>query len=449
MISNNSIIYIQAVLILVLAFSTSSGKSAQVKETCIEIAPVWSGHPVGFSLLSCPERQYVAFYNPDRQLTVGCRKYSETTWHFVKLPETVGWDSHNYITMAMDDNGCIHLCANMHCSPLVYFRTTKPGDIDSFERIPSMVGRDETKCTYPSFFRGPRGEFLFTYRFGSSGNGDQYFNIYDHKTKTWKRLMDAPLTSGEGKMNAYFTGLRLYEDGYYHTAWVWRDEPDCSTNHDLSYARSKDLIHWETSDGKALKLPITLSTAEIVDPVPVKGGLLNGGVAIGLDSKKRLVISYLKFDEHGYNQVYNARREANGWKIYKTSSWEYRWEFSGTGSIPFEIRIGPIVVEKDGKLSQSYSHVKYGNGKWILDEENFRILEDIRATPVPKSDTSKDSTRMLEPRYANDLGSSGERGVRYQLRWETLSLNRDRPRDYHPSPSMLKLCRIESVPIDK
>ncbi|MDI6829094.1 MAG: BNR repeat-containing protein, partial [Armatimonadota bacterium] len=280
---NNSWIFISVLLMLgSLVRLVFADEPTQIRETCIEVAPVWAGHPVGFSLLSCPERQYVAFYDQDRQLTVGCRKYSETTWHFVKLSEHVGWDSHNYITMAIDDDGCIHLCANMHSSPLVYFRTKKPGDIDSFERIISMVGQNEEKCTYPSFFRGPAGEFLFTYRSGGSGNGDQYFNLYDHKTKTWKRLLNAPLTSGEGKMNAYFTGLRLYQDGYYHIAWVWRDSPCCSLNHDLSYARSKDLIHWETSDGKPLSLPITLSTAEIVDPVPVKAGLINGGVAIGL-----------------------------------------------------------------------------------------------------------------------------------------------------------------------
>ncbi|MDI6827915.1 MAG: hypothetical protein QME62_05450, partial [Armatimonadota bacterium] len=166
-------------------------------------------------------------------------------------------------------------------------------------------------------------------------------------------------------------------------------------------------------------------------------------VAIGLDSKKRVVISYLKFDESGYNQVYNARREDDGWKIYKTSSWKYRWEFSGNGSIPFEIKIGPIMVEKDGKLSQSYNHVKYGSGKWILDEENFRILEDIPAKPSPKPTAS--STSEMEPRYANDLGSSGEPGVRYQLRWETLGVNRDRPRENPPPPTILKLFRIERL----
>jgi len=420
------------------------GAMAEVKETTVDVAPVWAGHPVGFALLTHGDRQYVGFYDSERKLTVGMRKLSETNWHFVKLPETLGWDSHNYITMAMDDDGCIHLCANMHVTPLIYFRTSKPGDIDSFEKIKAMVGRGEDKCTYPMFFRGPGNSFLFTYREGCSGNGDQYYNVYDCKTRTWKRLIDAPLTSGGGKMNAYFTGLRLGPDGFYHLAWVWRDTGDCSTNHDVSYARSKDLVHWETGSGKALTLPVTVSTADVVvDPVPVKSGAINGNVSIGFDSKKRVIVSYQKYDEHGYTQVYSARLENGQWKIYETSAWDYRWAFQGYGSIAFEIGFGPVVAGPDGKLTQTYRHIKYGSGKWILDEATLKPVEDIRdanAAPVKAADDGN----KLQVRTCGDSGSSGEPGVKYMLRWETLGVNRDKKREGEvPGASMLKVVRVE------
>ncbi len=127
---------------VVSAVVLAGGLAADAKETTIDVAPVWSGHPVGFALLTHGERQFVGFYDADRKLTIGSRKLSQTSWHFVKLPETLGWDSHNYITMAVDDDGCIHLCANMHTGPLVYFRTSKPDDIDTFERFANMIGRD-------------------------------------------------------------------------------------------------------------------------------------------------------------------------------------------------------------------------------------------------------------------------------------------------------------------
>ena len=94
--------------------------------------------------------------------------------------------------------------------------------------------------------------------------------------------------------NAYFAGPLLGGDGYYHLAWVWRDSPDCASNHDLSYARSKDLVHWTSSSGKEFVLPITIASAEIVDPTPVGKGLLNSCVSLGFDGQARPVIAYHK-----------------------------------------------------------------------------------------------------------------------------------------------------------
>ncbi len=279
--------------------TATAEETPPVIESSLDIAPVWSGHTVGFALLTQPPHQYIAFYDDQRRMTVAYRKLDAADWHFVRLPETIGWDSHNYVTMTIDDEGYIHLCGNMHCVPLVYFRTSQPHDIDSFQRIPGMVGDREQKCTYPRFLRGANNEFLFTYRDGSSGNGDQLYNVYDLESQTWRRLLDQPLTSGEGKMNAYAHGPKRGPDGFFHLCWVWRDTPDCATNHDLSYARSRDLVHWETSGGESLNLPITLETAEIVDPVPAGGGIINGNTILGFDSQDRPVISYHKFDAQG------------------------------------------------------------------------------------------------------------------------------------------------------
>ncbi|MCX5684257.1 MAG: BNR repeat-containing protein, partial [Planctomycetota bacterium] len=252
---------VSAVLCLgLVALAVAAGPAAA--PDVLDVAPVWSGHPVKFALLTCGPRQFVAFYDADRQMTVASRKTDEAGWHFVKLPTKVGWDSHNSIVMVADDEGLLHLSGNMHCVPLVYFRTEKPYEIDSFKQVPSMVGREEKSCTYPAFLRGAKNELLFTYRDGRSGNGSQILNVWDPKTHTWGRMLDQPLFSGEGKMNAYFRGPVQGPDGCFHVIWVWRNSPDCATNHDLSYARSRDLVHWETSAGKPLALPITLKTGE-------------------------------------------------------------------------------------------------------------------------------------------------------------------------------------------
>lgn len=458
--------YKTVALLAIVAVGLTSRLATPI-ETVIDVVPVWSGHPVGFALLTHDDRQFVAFYSHDRQMTVGVRRLNPghdgpdalpAPWHFVRLPEKIGWDSHNYVTMAVDGEGQLHLSGNMHCVPLVYFRTRHPLDIDTFERVPQMVGQREQRVTYPVFFRGPGDELIFTYRDGSSGNGDQLYNVYHPATRAWRRLVDGPIISGEGLMNAYIQGPTRGPDGVYHLCWVWRDTPDCATNHDLSYARSRDLVHWETSGGHPLALPITLETAEIVDPVPAGDGLLNSNVRLAFDVQGRPVISYHKYDAKGALQIYNARLETAGWNIQQASDWTWRYEFSGGGSIGAQVRVYPIELTANG-LRQHYQNAVHGTGAWRLDPATLKPLPQSTDEPKPAERANSSSAPADVPpailttqsaatttrpglvtRTAGDLGRSPEPGVTYHLRWETLPPNRDRPRPGPPPPpSMLKL----------
>ena len=160
-----------------------------------------------------------------------------------RLPSTLGWDSHNYLALAVDRAGQLHVSGNMHVAPLVYFRTTKPGDLSTLAEAP-MTGEREQKVTYPVFLRDRLGRLIFRYRDGRSGSGDDLYNVLDEATGRWARLLPTPLTDGQGRMNAYCTTPQLGPDGLFHLCWVWRDTPDCATNHDLSYAQPPDLVHW-------------------------------------------------------------------------------------------------------------------------------------------------------------------------------------------------------------
>ncbi|MCP4640311.1 MAG: hypothetical protein GY851_07765 [bacterium] len=416
-------------------------------EEQLDIAPVWSGHPVGFCLLTHNGRQFVAFYNADRQMAVAQRALGSEDWDFVELPSHIGWDSHNYITMAVDDTGHLHLTGNMHCAPLLYFRTTAPGDARTFERVEAMVGRDEDRCTYPVFFRGAANEFMFLYRDGKSGNGVRIYNMYDHEARAWRRFLDTPILSGEGKMNAYPTGApRKGPDGWFHLAWIWRDTPDCATNHDISYARSRDLVHWETSAGTPLELPITITSGAVVDPVPAGGGAINSNLRMAFDHKARPVLSYHKHDGDGNTQVYNARLEDGSWVIHRMTDWEYRWEFSGGGSIANEMRAGSVTVEPDGSLAQDYWHIEYGSGTWRLDPDTLRPVGKMKRKPTRPGGVGKLESTFpgMRVNWRGDTGSSGQAKVRYMVRWETLGPNRDRAREGDlPEPSMLRLYRFK------
>jgi len=433
------------VLILLAAPAHRCPAAVRIEEVT-DIEPVWSGHRVGFCLLTAADRQYVAYYDAQRRMTVAVRELPAGRWRYKKLDSRVGWDSHNYVTMTLDSLGYLHVSGNMHCVPLVYFRTRRPYDISTLERIETMVGTEERRCTYPKFFEGAAGELIFTYRDGGSGNGNQIYNVYDAHNKRWRRLLEAPLTDGKGLMNAYIVGPVRGPDGHFHVCWVWRDTPDCCTNHDLSYARSKDMVHWETAAGQPVHLPMTVDTPGlIVDPVPVKGGMINGNTRIGFDSKGRVILSYHKFDDHGNTQVYNARFEDGRWRIRQASDWDYRWFFQGGGTIHFEIRVSGVTIE-DGALVQRYSHDKYGSGRWKLDEQTLKPIGKVPPKPSlpPELLELESSFEQMQVRTARDLAGSPQPGVDYVLRWETLGVNRDRPRDKVPPPSMLRVYKLRS-----
>jgi hypothetical protein len=382
-------------------------------------------------------------------MVVAGRKLDEKNWTFKRLPTKVGWNSHNDVTMIVDRDGYLHVSGNMHNVPLIYFRSEKPFDVETLVQIPKMTGKNENRCTYPEFILGPNKELFFVYRDGGSGDGSQYWNIYDYDTKTWSRLFDTPFFDGQGKMNAYFLSPLLGPDGFYHLTWIWRDTPDCRTNHNISYGRSRDLKVWENSNGEVYTLPIRLENSGIVDPVPPYGGLLNSLQRIGFDLDGRVIVSYSKYDDAGYFQVYNARLESGEWKHYQTSAWDYRWEFYGTGTIIVEVRFESVEIE-NGKLVQRYSHIKEGSGRWQLDPVT---LKPVGQAPdwirFPREIWNKElDFPNVQTRSTWDIADknrSYEKGqIRYVMRWETQPTNRDRPHPTTPPPSVLRIFKLQS-----
>ncbi|HUT31968.1 MAG TPA: BNR repeat-containing protein [Planctomycetota bacterium] len=413
-----------------------------VVKSCTEIGKVWAGHPVGFAFEARPDGLYIGFYDHERRMVIGHRKPDAKDWTLQVTDERVGWDSHNSIAFGFDRDGGLHVAANMHCRSLRYWRTEKPGDVASLRAVHRMTGQDEGRCTYPQFFTASDGRLLFLYRDGGSGNGRRFLNAYDETPRSWARWLDKPLLSGVPKMNAYPTPIVADGRGVFHIAWVWRDTPDCSTNHDLSYARSRDLKTWETSDGRPIELPMTLKNAEVVDPVPARGGMLNN-VKLSFDHGDRPLIAYHKFDANGHTQLYLARREKEGWKTYQTTKWDYRWYFQGGGCIVAEIGYSAATPWRDGKsLAQSFFHPKAGSGSRLLDGETLQPTgETPRSAPWPPE------VRKLEsdfPGMRVNVRTCESGGTTYALRWETLGANRDRPRpaDQTPPPSRLLLYEL-------
>tara|TARA_A200000113_G_scaffold4375_1_gene4770 strand:+ start:743 stop:2170 length:1428 start_codon:yes stop_codon:yes gene_type:complete len=443
----------------------------EVVEQIIEIDSVWSGHSVGFALLTHGQRQFIAYYNANRNMVVGQRNLSDDQFELHILPSPprapnspeqsrrysatqIGWDSHNYITMAVDKTGYLHLSGNIHVDPLTYFRSEKPLDITSLKQHHTMVGPNEKRTTYPKFMYTKENELLYHYRDGSSGNGNEIYNRYEVDSQQWKRMLDVPLTDGEGLMNAYQSQPEIREDGWYHVYWVWRDTPDCSTNHDLSYMKSPDLKNWYNVYDQPISLPATLNQKSlIVDPIPVKGGIINLAAKLQLDKNNKAVFTYHKYDQAGNLQIYIAQVKGQKWVYKQLTDWDYRWAFSGNGSIQNEFRFRSFKKRPRGLYEIGYWHIKYGEGIILLDEEFDPVGTVIRDLPLFSSSRFEKRIKTegvfegLNVVSSKDLGSSPNQGIRYVLKWEALDRFRDRPRPKPwPKPSKLYLYKLKKTP---
>ena len=427
----------------------------------IKIDRVWAGHPVGFCLLTDGDRQYIAYYNANRNMVVGQRNLGDDIFDLKILPPTsrktaggtstvLGWDSHNYVTIGIDKEGFIHFSGNVHVHPLTYFRSKRPKDIFSLEQVFEMTGLDEKRTTYPKFLKTRDDQLIYTYRDGGSGNGNQIYNIYNCETKTWSRLLDKPLTDGKGLMNAYISSPQLHEDDWYHTYWVWRDNPDCATNHDLSYMKSPDLTNWFNAFGEKVELPATIEdTHTVVDPVPVNGGFMNLAARMVFDKNQNPVFTYHKYDSIGNTQFYSAQIENNSWIYKQITDWDYRWEFGGWGSVVNEVKIYDFRKRNDNHFEMDYWHVKYGYGTILLNDRFENIGKVLKPEPFGTYLEVEGTFPGLKIQTRTDIGGSPEKDTRYLLKWETLNQNRDDPRpEPWPAPSQLYLYKLSKAAVE-
>jgi len=441
--NSGSTICIVILCILLSVSHYSKGFAGDEPFRTIPVAKVPASFPVNFALFTAVEKQYVAYYDTAHRMTIACRSLNETTWDLEQLDSKIGWDSHNYLAMVIDNQGYIHLAGNMHSSKLIYFRSTKPYDIHSMKAVHTMTGKEEDVVTYPVFMRGPENELIFHYRYGRSGSGYEIFNLWDAESLRWTRLLDRPLTDGRGLMNAYMQGPLPGPDGFYHLIWVWRNTPDCATNHTLSYARSRDLMQWESIHSEKVQLPLTFDYKELyVDSTPVNGGLINIGIRIGFDRKGKVLVGYHKYDTSGNTQLFLARFVKGHWESSQVTDWDYRWDFKGYGTIVNELLIEPPEPSANGRnLVFGFHHVKYGDGQVVLKNKSLKPLtvEAIKPSYPGSIDKLQSSFPGMVVNKVFDAGSV-KKGPRYLLRWETLTPNRDQRREKDlPPDAMLEL----------
>ena len=452
--------------------------SATIHEQ-VDIAPVWSVHRAGPpELLTRDGRQYVAYFDHDRFLTLAQRELDSNQWKYHRFPAQMGWQtgSHAKLSLALDLQGYIHITCYrrglLEEPPIpprpIYYRSVAPHSIDEFERL-YMVSEDE-RTDYPTFITVD-GTIYFSFRDGGSGQGDQHFYRYDDDQRQWERVLDTSLTDGQGERSAYIYGGGMPTpgpDGRFHLLWVWRETPDHATNHSLSYARTvgSDLTQWESAGGVAVTPPFTIGNTELlVDGTPPGGGLSNPLFRIGWDSRKRVVISYHRFDETGASQIYNARYDSDKWMVVPATRWDFVWgeSYYGTGALNIAgtVRMSGITPAGNGELTQMVWNRDVEEANVVLNEDSLEPLrleipqpaEWRQLLSIPESEFQiepiPDLRRTGGPMQVEliyDSDGSDLDGVSWFLRWEHGGSNRDRPvPEPWPEPTMLRVYKISNA----
>lgn len=401
---------------------------------CFDVGFAWAGQPLQFGLVTQGQYQVVAWYDEQRHLRLAERTLGHPFERKVTLPTTVSWDSHNGIAITIDPAGYIHVAANMHASPLIYFTSRKPRSIASVTR--ASIGQFPMleSVTYPQFLTGGNGKIFLLLRTGKSGAGG--YAIFEQSGfGLWKLVNGTEFIDFGAVSSPYISGPYQDRKGTYHIAWTIRDTRDASTNHDLFYARSSDLWHWTDSQGKPISLPIGKGKGEQIAVIPTHSGLLNGNIKMGFDAFDEPFLVYTKNAASGKMDINVTRLSNGGWLTSKALTTNVTWNFHGGGSIENKVNI--YTPEYDGETSYLKLALEGQGLKCALDDQGIAKSCKPLAGDLPSP--------LLRPTLSRPgMQVRVSRSQDFLLRWETLPANRDVAVSNPPPPSKLQLFNLET-----
>ncbi len=235
--------------------------------------------------------QYTAYYDTVGSVQKVClarRTVNETAvgdWEIIQTDSEFingdenAWDAHNVIAFGIcPQDGTLHVAWDHHDNALRYRRsvaglcTTKkdawgqPGMLNAEQNWLTAPGVDSTQLgdvTYPQFITTPSGGLVMDRRYVTSGNGDQYLNVYNPATTNWLPQVEFIDRAGTYvgtdaygntvtayERCAYLNGFDFDSNGTIHVTWTWRESASQYGNRDICYAYSPDLgTNWYNNAG--------------------------------------------------------------------------------------------------------------------------------------------------------------------------------------------------------
>lgn len=429
-INNMKYLSLIALLLVVMGCNTKSKKNTETTHHCTDpkivnelfIDSVWAANSVGYDMRTVGDKQFIAYYDRDRMMTVAMRQLGSDQWEKKTLDNQLMWDSHNRVVLGVDKEGYIHVSGNMHVHPLAYFRSTKPYDVSSMTMVNKMIGENEKRVTYPSFYYDKEGELYYSYRCGSCGDGDIIVNHFLPETGEWQRYLEKPLFEGveEHQDRAAYHKKMKDADGTLHFLWMWRWTPNVETCHNLCYATTTDMKSWKNAAGETVTLPFKPEDMDVsVDAVPSKGGLHNSRFRYIFTKDNKAIIAYTKYDEEGFTQLYVAKFIEGAWKIKQVSDWRFRWKFIDGGA--FMTKGGAFHlagISDDGLLAIDWSTETNKHGRCTIDINTLEHSDKVAKIKKSFPDSIDNPLTDIPDMGVRMETNVGDDGTRYVLKWE-------------------------------
>lgn len=168
-------------------------------------------------------------------------------------------NDHRFPTLAIDRQGYIHVIYGAHGSPLLYKRSSRPGDATSWVEMESP---DRGRCTYPRLLVDDANRFYLFFR----GDGSQDFSMRMSEDGGASWTPRRTLISGRGdKLRVYAGGVALEQGAQtaIHMAWSWANDRKGRIREKVMYAISRDGgATWSDDQGTPFSLPISREQLE-------------------------------------------------------------------------------------------------------------------------------------------------------------------------------------------
>ena len=411
-------------------FGTNAYYAGDTNSCAIAVNNLWTDAASNY--------QFAAFYTTASEIMIGRRQVGAATWQVFDsgIADSTISDDHDVIAIAVDSAGYMHMSWGMHNIPLQYAISNTPvtgaalGSI-SFTQLTSSnaptlfpnSGDDTNEVTYPQFYSIPNSSnLLFTYRNGGSGggsgNGNQYFDIYDPSTKTFSHTfaINGELTS----VNAYLNRMVFDSNGNLLMSWTWRATPNWQTNSNIMFAQSPDDgTTWYQQGGTTqYTLPIiqsgtpAASVAQVVEAIPQNSSFINQTSMTVDNSNNPLIATYLA---PGWNTNTDSGNPNRQYVLYYYSGGEWK-------STQITDRTSDTAIDTSG------DDVRDLGRPIVLVDKQGRVLVVTRSEDTAMGSYGSTSTpnNDLVVYYCTNLSSGNPT-------WNSLTLNTTDMGEYEPT----------------